>query len=424
MAKSLVDAEWQFGSARDSIFTNIKSGIPHMGMPAFEGKLSDEDIGIIIAFLDQVEGKSKIKTDALTMKIQTLDYSIGVETWVDRLSIPWAIDFLDGNTALVTERGGRLWIITEGKLNSKPVSGIPQVLHQGQGGLLDVAIDPEYIENYWIYLSYSHVPDNKLTSRRPPAMTRIVRGRIRENTWLDEQVIFEASQKHYSQTRHHYGCRIVFDKNGYLYFSIGDRGAQEQAQDLSRPNGKIHRINRDGSIPKDNPFVDQDGALASIFTYGNRNAQGLAVHPDTDMIWETEHGPMGGDELNLLSAGLNYGWPEITYGLNYNGTVISEDFKKPEMESPILYWTPSIAVCGLDFYTGDQFPRWHNDLIVGALKYEEVRILDLEGNRVLHEEVILKNHGRVRDVACGPDGAIYVVLNEPGRILRLTRSTD
>jgi glucose/arabinose dehydrogenase len=205
-----------------------------------------------------------------------------------------------------------------------------------------------------------------------------------------------------------------------LYFSIGDRGTRHQAQKIIYPNGKVHRIHKDGRIPDDNPFVSQNEAIPSIFSYGNRNPQGLAVHPLTDQIWETEHGPMGGDEVNLILSGKNYGWPEATYGLNYDGSVISEFTEKPGMEPPVLQWTPSIAVCGLDFYRGDLFKNWKNNLIAGALKFEEVHILNIEENRVIDDQVILKDYGRVRDVACGPDGAIYVVLNEPDIILRLT----
>ncbi|MFW6371572.1 MAG: PQQ-dependent sugar dehydrogenase, partial [Bacteroidota bacterium] len=266
--------------------------------------------------------------------------------------------------------------------------------------------------------SYSHILDSK--EERPPAMTRIVRGKIEDNKWSDEQVLYEAEHDHYSTMRHHYGSRIVFDPQGYLYFSVGDRGAREQAQELSRPNGKIHRINKDGSIPADNPFVDTQGALPTIFTYGNRNTQGMAVHPETGEVWTTEHGPMGGDELNLLEAGENYGWPVITYGKNYDGTIITEQTTHEGMEQPNYYWTPSIAVCGLDFYQGGQFPKWNNRLLVGALKYEEVQLLHIVNDRVIHSQTILKNFGRVRDVETGPDGAIYVVLNSPGRVIKLS----
>ncbi len=415
-AKSLVDGDWQFGSKRSHHFRNIKYGIIERGMPDFEETLSDDQINDILDYLEDKEGKMFTKKPEHETNVKTLDYKINVETWLTDLEIPWAIDFIDQNTVLVTERPGRLRMVIDGRLRSEAVSGTPEVLHEGQGGLMDVAIDPQYKDNSWVYLAYSHA----LEEDDDMAMTRIVRGRIKDNHWIDEQLIYQANPEHYSSRRHHYGCRIVFDKSGYLYFAIGDRGSSDQAQDLSRPNGKIHRINRDGSIPKDNPFVGKENALPTIFTYGNRNPQGLAMHPETDLLWGTEHGPMGGDELNLLTAGINYGWPEITYGLNYNGTIITEFTEKPGMQQPILYWKPSIAVCGLDYYRGDLFKTWKNDLIVGALKYEEVRILSIENDRVMHEETILKNYGRVRDVACGPDGAIYVVLNEPGNVLRLT----
>jgi glucose/arabinose dehydrogenase len=253
-------------------------------------------------------------------------------------------------------------------------------------------------------------------------MTRIVRGRIKDHRWTDQQVIYEAPHETYSTTRYHYGCRIVFDREGHLYFSIGDRGAKQQAQDLERPNGKIHRINRDGSIPDDNPFVGQQDALPSIFAYGERNAQGLAIHPQTDDLWEVEHGPMGGDEVNLIEAGNNYGWPVITYGRNYNGTIITEKTHQEGMEQPILYWKPSIAVSGMDFYTGPEFPKWNNHLLISALKFEEVQLHRVYDHRIMHTETILKNAGRVREAVAGPDGAIYVVANQPGRILKLTNA--
>jgi glucose/arabinose dehydrogenase len=415
-AQSLVDGDWQFGSKRSHHFRNTKFGILERGMPGFEESLSDDQINDILDYLEDKEGSMFIEKPEYESRVKTLDYKINVETWVADLEIPWAIDFIDPGTALITERPGTLRMVVNGRLRAEAVVGTPQVLHAGQGGLMDVAVDPEYAQNGWIYLAYSHT----LAEDDDLAMTRIVRGRIQDNKWMDQEVLYQADPKHYSTKRHHYGSRIVFDQKGFLYFAVGDRGARKQAQDLSRPNGKIHRIHRDGKIPQDNPFVNKENALPTIFTYGNRNPQGLAIHPETDMLWETEHGPMGGDEVNLLKPGINYGWPVITYGLNYNGTIISEHTEKPGMQQPVLYWKPSTATCGLDFYRGDLFKRWKNDLIVGALKYEDVRILSIEDDRVMHEEIILKNYGRVRDVACGPDGAIYVVLNEPGNILRLT----
>jgi glucose/arabinose dehydrogenase len=383
-------------------------------MPAFEDALSDDDIRNLLAYLQQKETRSPSAGVNSVSTLTTLDYKVKVENWVTGLEIPWAIDFPTADLALVTERPGRLRVIMDGRLKSEPVKNISPVLHEGQGGLLDIAVDPDYQTNGWIYLSFSHA----LGDGR--AMTKIVRGRIKENTWVDQQSLFEADQKHYLKTRHHYGCRIVFDPQGYLYFSIGERGKMEHAQDLSRPNGKVHRIYPDGRIPDDNPFVNKADAIPSIFTYGNRNPQGLAVHPQSGLVWETEHGPMGGDELNLLKSGNNYGWPVITYGIDYDGSTISGRTHMDGMTQPVIYWRPSTAVCGLDFYTGETFPKWKNKLLVGALKYEDVRLLQIENDRVVHEEIILKNYGRVRDVMSGPDGAIYVVLNDPGRILRLT----
>jgi glucose/arabinose dehydrogenase len=283
---------------------------------------------------------------------------------------------------------------------------------------MDVNVDRNYPQNGWVYLSYSHELKQNAGEDRPPAMTRIVRGRIRDMLWVDEEVIYEAPPESYLTTRHHYGNRIVFDKQGYLYFSIGDRGRQDMAQDPEKPNGKIHRIYPDGSVPGDNPY--RDVGLATLYTLGNRNPQGISVHPETDEIWAAEHGPLGGDELNLIQAGVNYGWPVITYGSNYNGTPVSEYTHKEGLAQPNLYWKPSIAVCGIEFYEGEAFPKWKNKLLVGALKFEEVSLLSIEADRVMHQETILKNFGRVRDIGMDPDGNVYVVVNRPDRVIRLS----
>lgn len=418
-AGSLVDGNWQFGSSREALYKNISEGIEDYGMPGYSESLSPAEINQLVDFLAAKSAEYSAERSDIDQTISTRDYEIGVQTWVEDLEIPWAIDFIDNNTALITERPGRLRTVFKGKLAETPVQNTPEVLHRGQGGLMDVAVDPEYAKNGWIYLAYTHAPDPG--EDKPGSMTRIVRGKISNNTWTGQQVIYEADPGHYFNTHYHYGCRVVFDRKGYLYFSIGDRGRRELAQDISLPNGKIHRIFTDGRIPEDNPFIGQKDALPTIYTYGNRNPQGMAVHPETDEVWATEHGPLGGDELNLIKPGINYGWPVITYGKNYNGTIISDLTEKEGMEQPIIHWTPSIAVCGLDFYRGNQFPEWQNDLLVGALKYEEVRLVSINENRVIHQEVILKDFGRVRDVTTGPDGAIYVVLNDPDDVLKLTR---
>jgi aldose sugar dehydrogenase len=421
---SLVDGIWQFGAADSYKFRNVKFGITHLGMPSYDGILKDDDIRAIMKFVSDSEKNAGAVKPAIVKELETLDYKLNVEIFAEGLEIPWAIDFLDVNTALITEKPGRLRVVTKGKLQPDPVKNIPKVLNEGQGGLMDVAVDPDYSQNGWIYLAFSHVLDKKAGEDRPGAMTKIVRGKIENNTWTNEQVLFEAPHEMYRTTRHHYGCRIVFDPEGHLYFAIGDRGAGFQAQDNTLPNGKVHRINKDGSIPADNPFVSDPKAMKSLYSLGNRNIQGMAIHPETGELWTTEHGPMGGDELNLIKPGKNYGWETITYGINYNGTIITEFTHKPGMEQPNLYWTPSIAVCGLDFYRGDLFKKWKNKLLVGALKYEEVRLLNIEGDRVMHDEVILKGQGRVRDVQTGPDGAIYVVLNDPGTVLKLMPKID
>ena len=416
---SLIDGVWQFGAENGYIFRNIKFGIAHLGMPSYEKTLKDNEINTLVTYIREAEKNVGAVKPPIAKQFETLDYDLNVEVFAEGLEIPWAIDFTDENTALITERPGRLRIVINGDLQKEPVKNTPEVLHEGQGGLLDVAIDPDYKNNGWIYLAYSHVLENGGESR-PTAMTRIVRGKIRNNTWVDQKILFEAPHETYRTTRHHYGCRIVFDPEGYLFFAIGERGYQEQAQDFTLPNGKVHRINKDGSIPADNPWYRTEGSIKSLYSLGNRNIQGMAIHPETGKLWATEHGPMGGDELNLIEAGKNYGWPVITYGLNYNGTIITEETHKHGLEQPVLYWKPSIAVCGLDFYRGDLFPKWKNKLLVGALKYEQVSLLDIEKDRVMHEEVILKNQGRVRDICTGPDGAIYVVLNNPGTVLKLT----
>ena len=320
---------------------------------------------------------------------------------------------------LVTERPGRLRIIENGVLLPDPIEGTPEVLAEGQGGLLDVVLDPAYPENGWVYLSYSHAITNE--ERDTLAFTSVVRGRIDQGQWKDQEIIYQADPVHYRNTRHHYGGRITFDPNGDLYLSIGDRGQSEDAQDLGKPNGKIHRLHANGSVPVSNPFYGETGVLPTIYSYGHRNPQGLTTHPTTGEIWEAEHGPLGGDELNLVKPGLNYGWPSITHGINYDGQIISEFTRLEGMEQPALYWKPSIAVCGIAFYRGDLFPKWNNQLLVGALRFEEVKLLDIENDRVIFQQNLLKNAGRVRIARPAPDGSIYVLLNRPDRIIRLSK---
>ena len=420
IAQSLLDGSWQFGSRRNDIFRSIKFGHPHHGMPSWGAVLPDSEIDSLVRYLLAQEEKLGISKPPIPTELETQDYLVNVEVMAEGLETPWSIAFTGDKDAYVTEKDGTLRVIENGTLLPDTVVGLPQVRSNGQGGLMDVAVDPQFEDNQWIYLSFSHPIEKREGEEVAPAMTSIVRGHIKEGAWQDHEVLFEAAHEHYRTAGHHFGSRIVFDRKGFLYFSIGDRGASDHAQDITKPNGKIHRIHPDGRIPNSNPFVNNPAAVKSIFSFGHRNPQGLAVHPETDQVWDTEHGPLGGDELNLIESGLNYGWPVISYGINYNGEIITDIFRKEGMEQPIFYWKPSIATCGLDFYSGNLFPKWKNRLMVGALKFEEVQLLDIEKDRVMYRQTILKNAGRVRDVTTGPDGAIYIVLNRPGVILRLS----
>lgn len=343
--------------------------------------------------------------------IRAAEYNLKMVTVVDGLSNPWGIALLGGERMLVTEQAGQLLMIHNGKVVG-PVKGLPEMGRHGQGGLMAVAVDPNFEKEPWVYLGYTH-------SHNRGQMTRIMRGKIVGENWTNQEVLFQAKDEHYRGGGVHFGTRIVFDKEGFLYFSCGDRGNQNTAQDVTRPTGKTFRINRDGSIPKDNPFVGRPDAYEAIFTFGNRNSQGLAIHPETDQLWTTEHGPRGGDELNVMKSGRNYGWPVITYGVNYNGTPVSQETHKDGMVQPVLQWTPSLAVCGLDFYQGQLMPLWNNRILVGSLAARQLRLLTINGEKVTREEILLDKIGRVRDVKVGPDGKIYVALNGPDRIISI-----
>lgn len=423
LASSLLDGEWAFGGTRDEIFRSIHDGVEHLGMPAYGDSLDDEQIHLIIDAMlgeDGAEGEEEASARDASQPddiVKTLDYEVAVERWVDNLSIPWGIAFLDDRRALVTERPGPLRLVVDGELHPDPIADTPSVVAEGQGGMMAVSIDPEFEDNGWIYLGYSH---GRSSGGRVVSNTRIVRGRIADHRWVDQEVVYEAPEDSYSHRRQHFGVRIVFDAEGHLYFPIGDRGVPADALRLDSPNGKIHRIHRDGSIPRDNPFLDEPDALPSIYAYGVRNPQGLAIHPLTGDLWEAEHGPRGGDEINIIRAGANYGWPEVTHGINYNGSVITRERARPGVENPVWMWRPSTAVCAIDFYTGNQFPFWRNHLLATALRNETLRLLKIRDDRVIHEEILLADRGRIRDVQTGPDGAIYLLMNSPDEILRLT----
>lgn len=419
-ASSLVGGIWRYGGDDASIANSIRDGHPEAGMPAMEKDLDAPEIRGLVIYIRERAASFKTEHTKFNVPVPgTIVHSENASFKLDPvmetgLDTPWAIAFLPDGRQLVTERAGRLRITEKGKLLPEPVRGIPAV-YGGEGGLLDVVLHPDYSRpgNNWIYLSYGDKSPGGL------GMTAVIRGRLRDGAFVDQQQIFKADDSLYRAGGQRFGSRLLFDGKGHLFFSVGDRACPGDEQDLTQPNGKVHRVNDDGSIPKDNPFVNSPGAMPSIWTYGNRNAQGLTVSPVTGELWEAEHGPRGGDELNILHAGHNYGWPVITYGMNYDGTPITDHLTHDGMDQPVTYWTPSIATSPLTFYTGNRFPQWKNNLFLGSLAAQELLRLVVQGEQVTHQEILFKGIGRVRDVLDGPDGYLYVVLNQPDRIERI-----
>jgi len=338
------------------------------------------------------------------------------ETVVNGLNAPWGIAALPDNSMLITERGGSLRLLqANGRLHPDPITGVPKVATKGQGGLLDVALHPDFATNGWIYLSYSSP-----AARGEPgngANTALMRARIKDHKLTDHQLLFKALPNY--RAGRHYGSRITFDDKNHVYLSVGDRGGRDEVQSLTNYRGKIFRLHDDGKIPTNNPFVNTVGAAPETWSWGHRNPQGMETHPVTGDIWAHEHGPKGGDELNRIIAGQNYGWPTLTYGVNYSGTTITNETQRPDMVSPIIYWVPSIAPSGMAFVNSNRYPEWQNNLLVGSLKFQQLHRLEMSDGKVTHEEVLLDGVGRVRAIEQGIDGYIYVVVETGGQILRL-----
>jgi glucose/arabinose dehydrogenase len=330
---------------------------------------------------------------------------------VEGLDHPWGMAFLPDGRMLITERSGHLRIVRAGQLVREPVAGVPEVHARGQGGLLDVALHPDFARNHLVYLSYSKPGPRGAT-------TAVIRGRFDGARLADVEEIFEADA--WRSGGPHYGSRLAFDRNGFLFITVGERGQMQKAQELSNHHGKHIRLHDDGRVPSDNPFVGRTGARPEIWTYGNRNPQGLAIHPGTGAVYSVEHGARGGDELNLIEPGRNYGWPVITWGINYDGRKISDHAEMEGMEQPLHYWVPSIATSGLAIYDGDRFPRWRGDFFVGGLAGEHLARLRFDGRRRIEHERLLEGYGRIRDVRVGPDGLLYVLVDDDNApLLRL-----
>lgn len=436
--RTLLEPEHMAPELDRKYFDAIKNGLPGTGMEAFGQTYSDAEIWAVVAYLREMQYKAhrqrvgSVKPNREGV-IRAKDHAYKVERVITSgLRVPWAVDFLPDGRMLVTERPGTLRVHSTGKPGgqlSEPVADIPQVRDAGQGGLLDVAVHPEYEKNGWIFLAYSHPIGDR-------SFTRIVRGKLAESDgklrWTDEKVIFEAKPSDYIHGGGvHFGCRIVFDPKdpSTLFFCIGERGQGDLAQNLEKPNGKVYRMKVDGTVPQDNPFVDRSKSYPAIWSYGHRNPQGMAFDLEGN-LWVTEHGPRGGDELNLVMPGRNYGWPVVSFGYNYNGSprsvpwpkvpATATDPVKPDaMVMPVYRWLPSIAACGLDVARGDAFPKWNGDLFAGGLAGQIVHRLRVKDGKVVEQEEIIQGMGRVRDVVCAPDGTIYVVLNDPNHVLRL-----
>lgn len=351
---------------------------------------------------------------AQSLTVKTQEHAVRVVRVVEGLEHPWGLAFLPDGRMLVTERPGRLRIVArDGTLEPQPVAGLPPLVQHGQGGLMDVALHPRFADNGLVYLSFAARGSDGVG-------TEVARGRLSGARLENVEVIFRQQPK--GSTGRHFGSRLVFDRDGFLFITLGDRGEMERAQKPDDHAGSVIRLHDDGRVPKDNPFVGQPGWRPEKYTLGNRNMQGAALHPQTGRLWTHEHGPQGGDEINVIRPGVNYGWPVITHGVEYViGTRIGIGTAKDGMAQPLYYWVPSIAPSGMAFYTGDRFPRWKGDLFIGGLREGMLVRLRLDGEKVVHEErMLVAAIGRIRDVRNGPDGHLYLLTDEArGLLLRL-----
>jgi glucose/arabinose dehydrogenase len=414
--ESFVNRKWLYGNSWREVRSSIKKGIVEDGMPAYDTTFTNKEIDELTSYI--LRGLENFTSDDFEERrdwtegvIESKEQSFRVEEVITGLRSPWGLAFLPNGDMLVTDKFGTLYRHNQ-KDGLQEITGVPEVVSRGQGGLMDVELHPDFEKNNWIYLTFSKKGSGNT------ATTAVMRAKLKGNKLEKEEIIFEALP--YLSTRHHYGSRLEFDKDGYLFVSVGDRGRRnDNPQYLDNFCGKIHRLHDDGSIPKDNPFVDDKKAIGSIYSYGHRNPQGLALHPESGRIWAHEHGPRGGDELNLIQKGENFGWPIISYGINYNGTTFTEETKKEGMLQPKKYWVPSIAPCGMTFVNSDRYPNWKNDLLVGSLRFEYIARIEMDGEEVVEEESLLKNIGRIRDIQVSPDGYIYFSKENPGVVYKL-----
>jgi aldose sugar dehydrogenase len=363
---------------------------------------------LVLAIGCGAAGAASQEFDSKSGRIRLVTVASGLEH-------PWALAFLPDGRMLVTERPGRLRFVNPDGTKSEPLSGVPEVYAEGQGGMMDLVLDPDYQQNHTIWLTYSEPGEGG-------AGTALARATLGAARLEGLEVIFRQTPK--VRGGAHFGSRLVFTPDGYLFMTLGERMQRYLAQTLTTHMGKVIRLRRDGSVPPDNPFVGQTDARPEIWSYGHRNVQGATLNPATGELWTAEHGAMGGDEINIPRAGRNYGWPVITYGLDYSGARIGEGTSRPGMEQPVHYWDPSIAPSGMTFYTGDRYPGWKGNLFVGSLKFGQLVRLEVQGERVVSEERLLQGlDERIRDVRQGPDGYLYLLTDEGnGRLYRVERA--
>ena len=427
----------KFDQSYDALFfDSIKNGVKSMGMESYGATLSDEEIWSLVVHIREMQSRALRQENgdpkATNGVYHAKNQAFKIETVIpDRigLKVPWAIDWLPNGKMLITNRPGKLFVASPGKLETQ-VEGTPATVELGQGGMLDIAVHPDYAKNGWIYMSFTDPdPKNPLHS----GFTKIVRGKLKFTgtrvSWIDQQTVWQATPENYNGSGVHFGDRIVFDRKGHVFFTLGERGNGPLAQDLTKPNGKVHRVNEDGTIPSDNPFADPTskakGYVPSTWSFGHRNPQGLVMGLD-GVLWDTEHGPRGGDELNHILPSHNYGWPLVAFSINYNDSPLVTPWPKDgqNITLPVFRWLPSIAPCGLAVGPGTAFKLWRGDLFAGGLAGQTVERVRVRNDKVVEHEELFHNLGRVRDVNFGPDGNLYVVLNDPDKVIRLVPVKD
>ncbi len=416
--QAFVDRTWKHGKDEASLYKSISVGFVDAGMPGWSATLSDTSINELVAYiLTGIEEVDKYGFEQETLASDTIkagDMTYVLDTVASGFDVPWSLEFLPDGDLLVSDRGGDLFRVDQNGKKTN-IIGAPIVRAYGQGGMMDIMLHPDFETNNYVYLSYAAL---KVEGGDSLGTTKVSRYLLQGNQLSEELTILDAAP--YTNRPYHFGGKLEVGSDGHLYITVGDRGERDvNPQDLSRPGGKVHRVQLDGSIPEDNPFVNVDTAFASIYSYGHRNPQGIARHPETGEIWTHEHGPRGGDEINISQKGLNFGWPVISYGINYDGTTFTNDLEKSGMEQPLHYWVPSIAPSGMTFITSDKYGDWKNQLLVGSLRFKYLNLVRLNGKEVVSEEPLLKNIGRVRNVKIGRDGLIYLAVEKPGFIFRL-----